>query len=148
MASFNREVVDVTHARVMTSGLRKAHRYSWLILGVVVPVMIVFAIKDLNLDATNPGKSVNTEFTKKNFKSAFENELIKVAFTSNSIELILKKTLKNASSVVYAVDKNGVKTVIGQLTTAGKYQFSVNQTPKNILIQDKIKGVLITQTDF
>ena len=132
----------------MTSGLRKAHRHIWLILVIAVPVLMVFAIKDLNFSKTNSGRSFNTEFTKKNTKPAFENDLIKVAFYSNSIELILKKTLKSASSIVYAVDNKGVKTVIGQLTTSGKYQFDVTETPNNILIRDEIKDVLITQTNL
>jgi hypothetical protein len=132
----------------MTSGLRKGHRYFWLILFIAVPIMIVFAIKDLNFSNTNTEQSFDTGFTLKNAKADFENEMIKVAFYPTSIELILKNTLKNASSTVYAVDSNDVKTVIGQLTTSGKYQFNVTEMPKNILIYDEIKDRLITKTDF
>ncbi len=132
----------------MTSGLRKAHRYIWLILFIAIPVMIVFATKDLKFADRDSSQSVNTEFTKKNAKADFENELIKVAFYPNSIELILKQPLKNASSTVYAVDNKDVKTAIGQLTTSGKYQFNVAEIPKNIVIRDEIKDLLITKTDF
>ena len=132
----------------MTSGLRKAHRYIWLILVIGIPVMIVFAIKDLKFSDTNTGQFFNTEFTKKSSKVDFENEIIKVGFYPNSIELILKKTLKNASCTVYAIDDKDIKTVLGQLTTSGKYQFDVKDTPKNILIYDEIKDMLITKTNF
>lgn len=132
----------------MTSGLRKAHRYIWLILLIAIPVMIVFAIKDLEFSDTNMAEITTEEFTKKNATPDFENEIIKVAFHPNSIELILKKTLKNASSTVYAIDGENVKTVIGQLTTSGKYQFNVKNAPKNIMIYDEIKDMLITKTNF
>lgn len=132
----------------MTLGLRKAHQYIWLILVIAIPVMIVFAIKDLNFPDTNSGQPSTTEFTKKSSKVDFENEIINVGFYPNSIELILKKTLKNASCTVYAVDDNDIKTIIGQLTTSGKYQFHVKDTPKNIIIYDEIKDMLITKTNF
>ena len=132
----------------MTSGLRKAHRYIWLILVILIPVMIFFAIKDLQFSDTNASQSFNTELTKKNAKPDFENEIIKVAFYPNSIELILKKTLKNASCTVFAVDGKDVKTLVGQLTTSGKYQFNVKDIPKNIMIYDEIKDMLITKTNF
>ena len=31
----------------MTSGLRKAHKYIWLILVIIIPIVILFSIKDL-----------------------------------------------------------------------------------------------------
>lgn len=132
----------------MTSGLRKAHRYIWSILLILVPVMIVFAIKDLQFNKRYTEQTATAEFTKKNAKADFENEMIKVAFYPDSIELILKKSLKNASCTVYAVDSKGVKTLLGQMTTSGKYQFNVKNIPKNILIYDEIKDMLISKTNF
>lgn len=142
------KTIQIKNALIMTSGLRKAHRYIWLILVIVIPVIIVFAIKDLQFTDTNTVQITTEEFTKKNAKPDFENEIIKVAFYPNDIELILKEPLKNASSTVYAIDGNNEKMVLGQLTTPGKYQFEVQNTPKNIMLYDQIKDSLITKTNF
>jgi len=132
----------------MTSGLRKAHRYIWLVLFIAIPIMIVFATKNLSFSGPNSEQSSTTTFTEKSTKAAFENELVKVALYPTNVELILKRPLKNASCIVYAIDKNDVKTAIGQLTTPGKYQFKVTDLPENILIYDEIKDVLITKTNL
>ncbi len=142
------KTIQIKNALIMTSGLRKAHRYIWLILVIGIPVMMVFAIRDLQFTDTNTVQINTEEFTKKNAKPDFENEIILLAFYQKSMELILKKPLKNASSTVYAIDGNNVKTVLGQLTTPGKYQFDVKNTPKNIMVYDEIKDSLITKTNF
>ncbi len=133
----------------MTSGLRKAHKYIWLLLIVIVPAIMFFSIKDIAILESSNKKEKDYSFTESSLKKDFENHLIKVAFYENNIEIILKTTLKNSSSIVYAVDAKGNKQyIIGQLTSAGIYNFKSNNIPKNIVIFDGIKDVLITKTDF
>lgn len=133
----------------MNSGLRKAHKYTWLILLIIIPVIMFFSVKDLMIIASTSNTDLNQNYLKSIPDSKFENDLIKVAFYPKSIVIILKTTLKNASSTVYAVGDNHKKQkVIGQLTTAGIYTFEIKDIPNNIMLYDDIKNELITQTDF
>ena len=133
----------------MTSGLRKAHKYIWLLLIIIVPVIMAFSIK--NLDIFSSDKDIPTLYNALNKTSleASENEIIKASVFESHVEIILKSTLKNSSAIVYEIDKNGNKSgVIGQLTTAGIYNFNINNRPKGIIVYDDIKEVEITKLSF
>nr|WP_321246149.1 hypothetical protein [uncultured Psychroserpens sp.] len=133
----------------MTSGQRKAHKYIWLLLAIVIPVVMVFAIKDLNIFSSENSTSSTFEGSKKDSLKSFENDIIKASLFESHIEIILKSTLKNTSAVVYEMDKKGNKTIIiGQLTTAGIYNFNINNLPKGIIIYDDLKHVEITKFSF
>ncbi len=133
----------------MNSKQRKAHKYIWLLIALVVPVLMVFAIKDLDLLSSKSNASPNHIISKEKPLSVFENDLVKTAVFDNRLELILKSTLKNSSSVIYEMDKKGNKSsVIGQLTTAGIYNFKINNRPKGIIISDDLKNITITKFSF
>ncbi len=129
----------------MTSGLRKAHKYIWLLLVVIVPVIMFLSIKDLDIFSSRTD-SATFESSIKNPLKTTENNLIRITLYEGSIEIILKSTLKNASSIVYASEAK--KQIIGQLTTAGIYNFNMEKQPKGILVYDELKEELITKLDF
>ena len=132
----------------MTSGLRKAHKYIWLLLIIIVPVIMFFSIKDLDFSSSE-NDSITFETSKKNPLKTTENNLIRVTLYKDSIEIILKSTLKNASSIVYASKTSRIKKqIIGQLTSAGIYNFSIEKQPISILVYDELKDKLITKIDF
>ena len=134
----------------MTSGLRKAHKYIWLLLIIIVPAMMFFSVKDLAVFSSEK-ESVKTsiETSNKTRIASTENDIIKVSLYESHIEMILKTTLKNATSVVYNMDSNGNKSdIIGQLSTAGIYKFTINNLPKGIIIYDALKEVEITKLTF
>ena len=129
----------------MTSGLRKAHKYIWLLLAIAIPVLILFSIKDLDVSSSEIA-SYKFEASKSNVLKVAENELIKASLHSNSIEVILKSTLKNPSSILYAMDSNGNKdAVIGHITSSGIYNFEIADQPKGILLYDALKKEIITK---
>ncbi|QMU63096.1 MAG: hypothetical protein GKR88_01605 [Flavobacteriaceae bacterium] len=133
----------------MTSGLRKIHEYSWLIIAIAIPILIFFSVKDLTILSSNQKKAHTIEETKKESIKSIENELIKVRLYANSIEIILKTTLKNASSVLYTTDTEGEKDgIIGQITHAGIYHFEIGELPKGIVLYDAIKKEIITKMLF
>ena len=133
----------------MTSGLRKAHKYIWLILAIVVPIIMVFAIKDLDFNSSERHKISQLEGSKEKSINSFENDIVKASVYESHIEIILKLTLKNSSSIVYEMDTKGNKSsVLGQLTTAGIYKFDINGLPKGIIISDDLKNVDITKFSF
>jgi hypothetical protein len=130
----------------MTSGLRKAHKYIWLLLIIIVPVIMVFSIKDLDPFSSRTHAASQLTGSKKTSIKTSENDIIKVSVFESHVEIILKTTLKNSSSAVYEMDKKGNKSkVLGQLTTAGIYNFNINNLPKGIIIYDAIKQVEITK---
>jgi hypothetical protein len=133
----------------MNSGQRKAHKYIWLLLIIIIPVIVFFSVKNLDLFSSENNTPSQLKGSEKISLKSAENDLIKIAVYENSIELILKSTLKNSSSIVYEMDKKGNKSnVLGQLTTAGIYNFNINNPPNGIIIYDDLKQVEITKFLF
>ena len=133
----------------MTSGLRKAHKYIWLLIAIVIPIGMIFAIKDLDFYSSERHNISELEGSKEVSLNSFENDIVKVSVYESHIELILKLTLKNSSSIVYEMNTKGNKSnVLGQLTTAGIYKFKINKLPKGIIISDDLKNVDITKFTF
>ena len=133
----------------MTSGLRKAHKYIWLLLIIIVPVIMVFSIKDLDIFSSENNTISQLKGSKKVSLKTSENNIIKASVFENHVEIILKSTLKNSSSVVYEMDEKGNKSgIIGQLATAGIYNFNISTLPKGIIIYDDLKDVEITKLSF
>ncbi|MGB3606042.1 MAG: hypothetical protein WA775_13465 [Psychroserpens sp.] len=130
----------------MTSGLRKAHKYIWLLLVIIIPIIIALSIKDLDVFSSNNQTLTTIKESKNSSLNMAENDVIKVSVFENQIEIILKSTLKNSASVVYEMDGKGNKsTIIGQITTTGIYTFKINNLPKGIIIYDDLKQVDITK---
>ena len=120
----------------MTSGLRKAHKFSWILIAVVGVVFLFFTIQQLNFQTE--------EFSKVN-----ENEQVKILMKNNQVEVIIKSSLKTSSSVVYALKENGEKgEALGQVGTVGIYRFNTTNPIKGIVIIDQIKDVELTKLDF
>ncbi len=133
----------------MTSGLRKVHKYIWLLLLIIIPTIMVFSIKGLDIFSSENNTTSQFKGSKKMSLKLFENDIVKASVFESHIEIILKSTLKNSSSIVYNMDEKGNKSgVIGQLTTAGIYNFNINNLPKGIIIYDELKHVEITKFSF
>ncbi len=133
----------------MTSGLRKTHLLIWLVLAMLLPVLLFFAVKNLAVFQSNSAHNSPVEISEGNVLKVQENDMVKASLFKNHIELILKSALQNPSSVVYAMDEKGNKlNVIGQLTAAGIYSFDINKLPKGIIITDTIKNEDITKFTF
>jgi len=93
------------------------------------------------------------EPAKNNVLKTAENDLIKASLIEkdsiNSIEIILKSTLKNASSIVYTLNDNNEKgEIIGQITTVGIYNFDIKVSVKGVIIYDSFKETPITKLEF
>jgi hypothetical protein len=84
----------------MTSGQRKAHKIIWLLLVITVPLVIIFAIRDLTVFIPKNNKNPQEQILKEKPLNVFENDLIKASLYDSYIQIILKVTLKNASSLV------------------------------------------------
>jgi hypothetical protein len=132
----------------MTSGQRKAHKVIWILIGITLPILIFFSMR--GLDFSDKKEQTPTEQTKNTtYSTSAENDLIKVNSSANSIQVILKSSLKTSSSVVYSINENGEKgKALGQVSTVGIYDFTIKEKIKGIVIFDKIKEVEITKLTF
>lgn len=137
----------------MTSGQRKAHKYIWLLITIGIPILIVFSIKDLDVFSSKNMSTTEIKAAKKDVIKIVENDLIKASLikkdSTNSIEVILKSTLKNASSLVYELYENKERgNLIGQLTTVGIYNFETKESLSGIVVYDALKEKLICKLEF
>lgn len=135
----------------MTSGLRRAHKYIWLLIAIVLPVLVIFSFDDIQLTTPKTiGTNTASTDVPKVIKSS-ENELLKaVLLEDNSLRVILKSSLAQASSIIYLLDaNNNLSKPIGQLNSRGSYLFELHD--KNIYgiaIKDNIKDQLVTKLEF
>jgi hypothetical protein len=126
--------------QIMTRGLRIAHKYIWLLLFIVVPVLIVFVVNGIEepilMDA-----DVNTSPGIANIISLDDDRFfigIDKGDSISSLEIIVKKPLKSTSSSVFGIHKNH-KTYIGNIDKKGVYEFQIYKNFERILIVDGIK---------
>jgi hypothetical protein len=133
----------------MTSGQRKVHKFTWILMAIIIPVLIFFSIKNLDFSETKESTILVKQTSKKDAIKIAENEQIKASLFENSIEVIVKSTLKTSSTVVYAINENGEKgNPLGQVSTVGIYAFSTTNSIKGIVIFDEIKQTEITKLRF
>ncbi len=137
----------------MNYKLRKAHKYIWLFIIIVLPPLIMFSIKDLDLSSSKNTSIKNEKSSTNKLIKVSENELVKVSWLQKedmkSVEVILKTPLKSASSLVYTLTKNGEKGIlIGSVSTVGIYQFDFQKPFDGIVIYDTLKETTITQLLF
>jgi hypothetical protein len=136
----------------MTSGQRKAHRYIWLVLAILIPIIIGVSVKDLSIFSTEEHLEIVSTNNSKTILKTVENELVKVSIVEQdsitTVEIILKKPLKHPSSSVFTVKNDKRGYFIGQLNSVGIYNFKVTTIPKGIIVYDDIKETKITKIMF
>ena len=137
----------------MNYNLRKVHRYSWLFIVIMLPLLIMFSIKDLDFSSSKNTSLQSEKSSAKQLIKVAENELVRVSWLQKadlkSVEVILKTPLKSASSLVYTLTKSGEKGIlIGPVSTVGIYQFSFQEPLEGIVIYDTLKETPITQLLF
>ncbi len=133
----------------MDASQRKVHRIIWMSVAIVVPLFILFSIKDLHFKTAEKKSSpVETASEELVLKTA-ENEFIKTILYEDHVEIILKSPLKNASSIVYTADTTGKPLkIIGQITASGIYNFDIQSAPEGIALYDGIRKTEITKILF
>ena len=136
----------------MTSGLRKAHKYIWIVLAILIPIIIGFSVKDLSIFSAEEHLEIISTVNSKTILKTGENELLKVSVfekdSMTSVEIILKTPLKHPSLGVFLAKNNERGHFIGQLNAVGIYNFEVTTIPKGIIVYDDIKETTITKIMF
>tara|TARA_B110000967_G_C18895027_1_gene569989 strand:+ start:1483 stop:1824 length:342 start_codon:yes stop_codon:yes gene_type:complete len=110
---------------------------------------MIFSVKDLDILSSKNNQKTKNEVSIEKRLDVVENSIIKATLYKTYVEIVLKSSLKNASSVVYELNSEGEKsTIIGQLSTAGIYRFSIHKLPNKLLIYDDLKQTNITKITF
>ena len=118
----------------MISGQRKVHKFIWLVLAVVLPVLLFLAIRNLNF---SPTQIVSVE------------EQVIAKMIEGKVEIELNIPFESPSAVVYELTHEG-KTgrVLGQLEGAGTYSFPASENSRGILVLDNIKNEELLKIEF
>lgn len=118
----------------MTADQRKAHKYIWLAIALLIPVILFFTVSGLTFPTTQ--NHVHLE------QVILEKE-------GNEIRLLLNEPFRSSSAVVYGLTAEGKRgESLGQLNGAGNYTFKTIQSVKGILVMDEIKGLEIYKSEF
>ncbi len=129
----------------MDAYLRKRHKYSWLLLAIILPILLILIIKDLDF---NQPENISYEPNGSSSNDMVAASLIKSKGTY-ILELNIKSPLRSATSVVYALDMKGEKgTKLGQINGAGSYTFPSEKEIQGIIIQDILKNQEILKLEF
>lgn len=129
----------------MDADLRKRHKYSWLLLAILLPILLVFIIKDLDF---NQFENISQETNASSSNDMVDANLSKSKGTY-VLELNVKSPLKSASSIVYALNMKGQKdSKLGLINGVGSYTFPSKKEIKGIIIQDVLKNQEILKLEF
>ena len=120
----------------MIARQRRAHKYIWIGIAVVLPILMILAVKNLDFAAAR--------------KSGASGERpVSISFTGQSVTIQLNTPLKSTSSLVYEMQADGSRgKVLGQLEGRGAYDFVVSQGTKGIYVVDPIKNVELLKMEF
>ena len=135
----------------MTNGQRKVHKYIWLGMALILPLLIFMSVRHIKFNSGVAEASSSAELTPNAL--VVEQDWIRTAIVDtkdgNTLHLRLKKPLKHPSALVYALNDQGQKgDLLGQLQGIGDYEFKINSSFGGILIYDAIKEVEIEKLEF
>lgn len=127
----------------MTSRQRKAHKIIWILLLCIIPVFIFFAIKDLNFIASEAHTSPASVNVQNTIVKTSENEILKASLikkdSTYTLEVILKKPIKQPSLVLENLKTKGESILIGQISSVGIYKFEVDELIDTVVLRVPLK---------
>ncbi|WP_422861588.1 hypothetical protein [Flagellimonas sp. W118] len=131
----------------MDAGLRKRHKYIWLFLAIVIPILLILVIKDLDFSQT-ADTNHTIESLSNPIDQAKHNLMDAVVIEKDGarvLEMNVKQPLKSASSIILSLNDN---QEIGQIEGVGTYSFPLKSEIRGIIIKDVIKNQEILKLEF
>ncbi len=120
----------------MIAGQRKAHKYIWIGIAVVLPLLMFLAIKDL-------------DFTSARTSDASGELPVSFSLSGQSLKIQVDTPLKSTASLVYEMYTDGSRgNILGQLEGRGSYEFLISPGTKGIYIMDAIKKEELFKIEF
>lgn len=134
----------------MDAQLRKRHKYIWLVLAVVLPVLLVFVIKDLDFSSQ---KAITEQLARGSILKEIKTDAIHATLRKQDsgylLEVNLKQPLQSASNLLQGVVGTSKDVfVIGQLEGVGLYRFDLDRDIDGIMIYDAFKEQEIQKLEF
>lgn len=135
----------------MIKSQRKSHLLIWILLVVVVSAGVVFSIRAI--DQPLAGEvDLDAALFKSGGNTFLDNETFTIQGTSgnthNSLTLILKKPLENASAIVYGRSAEGGKEHLGTISAKGIYRFRMGNKVSHLQLYDAIKEMEILNLEL
>ncbi|WP_299766776.1 hypothetical protein [uncultured Dokdonia sp.] len=136
----------------MTSGLRKAHKVIWMVLGILGVVLIIASINSVK-EPLGIDSDTSISSTKKNVRTIEENAQLSVNVEElaniNKLHIVIKKPLKSAATGVYVLTNDQERgAFLGSIDNKGLYTFTIEKTAKKIQLYDGIKKSVIRNIDL
>lgn len=136
----------------MTSGLRKAHKVIWMVLGILGVVLIIASINSVK-EPLGIDSDTSISSTKENVRTIEDNVQLSVNIEElaniNKLHIVIKKPLKSAASSVYVLTNDQERgAFLGSIDNKGLYTFTIEKTAKKIQLYDGIKKSVIRNIDL
>ncbi len=135
----------------MTGRQRRLHTYIWLVIAVVLPILMIMAVKDLSYgsiisqpisDKTEPATALVLE------QEMLKTEIITASGTTR-LQIYVKKPIQHPSALVYTLNDMGEKDLLlGQLEGVGQYSFDLPTAINGIVLYDAIRDMEIEKMTF
>ena len=113
---------------------RKSHKYIWLVITIAMPILLFFAIKDLDFSSKS---------------NTLQPKQVTAYVEGNTLQIQLNEPFKSSSLLIYEIDANGkAGKIIGQLAGVGNYKFMLSSKVKGLVIVDGIKKDELFKIEF
>lgn len=136
----------------MTSGLRKAHKVIWMVLGILGVVLIIASINSVK-EPLGIDSDTSISSTKENVRTIEDDAQLSVNVEElasiNKLHIVIKKPLKSAATGVYVLTNDQERgAFLGSIDKKGLYMFTIEKTAKKIQLYDGIKKSVIRNIDL
>ncbi len=119
----------------MIASQRKTHKFIWLGMALAIPVLLFFSVRNLTFTGA--------------IGDASPSEILNAQWGGDTITITLNTSFKNASAVVYGLNKEGkLSRPLGQLLGTGTYTFEASDDIVGIVVIDKIKEKELYKIEF
>ena len=133
----------------MNASQRKAHKYIWILIAIALPILMYFSISYRPNISLEYGLSENKEPVEGSLETTLENDVIKVRLSEQQMHLYVKRPVKSAATLIYAIDKDGKATqLLGQVGNQRTYVFEYEGSITGIRVFDPVKDTEITKLIF
>ena len=146
---FLRKTVHYKKPAYGNSRLRKIHRYAWIGIVAIAPMIILPAIRVADFGGGNYRKIQSQEQPAPSANLITDTDQLSIELLQGEnrplLVLNLKIPFKNPSTSLYTLKNDAKGVFVGQLTSGGTYRFELSSRPTGFIFYDEIKDKVITK---
>ena len=135
----------------MTGGQQNIHKYIWLAIVCIVPILIFMALSHRydNREALDYSPEKIANGTSLVFEQDWMNTTLLDQSGQLTLIIDLKQSPKYPSVLVYTLNRQGEKErLLGQLLGKGRYEFQLGTATEGIVFYDALKEIQIEELKF